>query len=91
MDIAPSPVVELNRAIALAQRDGPDLGLDALRAIRDSDRLSSYPFYAAAMGELELRRGNREGARAHFAAAVSVARNAMERRFLEKRLRRCDD
>ena len=90
MDIAPSPVVELNRAIALAQRDGAERGLDALHAIADPDRLSGYPFYPAALGELELRQGNREGARAHFEAAVGLARNAMERRFLEKRLRNCD-
>jgi RNA polymerase sigma-70 factor (ECF subfamily) len=90
MDIAPSPVVELNRAIAVAQRDGAERGLEALRAITDPDRLSSYPFYPAALGELELRRGNRENARTHFAAAVGLARNAMERRFLERRLHACD-
>jgi RNA polymerase sigma-70 factor (ECF subfamily) len=90
MDIAPSPVVALNRAIAIGQRDGAEEGLDELHAIADRDRLSRYPFYPAAMGELELRRGNDPVAREHFHAALRLARNATERRFLEKRLRSCD-
>src|SRR5262249_20629389 len=87
---APSPVVALNRAIAVAQRDGSPRGLDELGAIADRDRLASYPFYAAALGELELRRGNRASAREHFRTALAVARNAAERRHLEKRARRCE-
>lgn len=71
-------------------RDGAERGLAELHAIADRDRLSSYPFYPAAMGELELRRGNREGARKQFQAALAIARNATERRFLEKRFRSCD-
>jgi RNA polymerase sigma factor (sigma-70 family) len=89
MPIASSPVVALNRAIAIAQRDGADRGIEALRAIRDRERLNSYPFYPAAMGELELRRGNREAAREHFSAALALARNPSEQRFLEKRVRAC--
>jgi RNA polymerase sigma factor (sigma-70 family) len=88
-DVAPSPVVALNRAIAVAERDGAERGLAELHAIAERGRLSSYPFYPAAVGELELRRGNPEGAREHFRAAVGLARNATERRFLEKRLRCC--
>jgi RNA polymerase sigma-70 factor (ECF subfamily) len=91
MKIDPSPVVALNRAIAIAQCDGDERGLEELQAIVDRDRLSSYPFYAAAMGELERRRGNRESARAHFRSALDLARNEAERRFLERRLRSCDD
>jgi RNA polymerase sigma-70 factor (ECF subfamily) len=86
MAIAPSPVVALNRAIALAERDGVEGGLAALRAIEDSERLATYPFYRAAFGELELRRGDRASAVAHFRAAVAVARSEPERRFLEKRV-----
>jgi RNA polymerase sigma factor (sigma-70 family) len=88
-DVAPSPVVALNRAIAIAERDGAERGLEELHAIAGRARLSRYPFYPAAVGELELRRGNPEGAREHFRAAVGLARNATERRFLEQRLRCC--
>jgi RNA polymerase sigma-70 factor (ECF subfamily) len=90
MAIAPSPVVELNRAIAIGERDGAASGLAALQGIRDADRLSRYPFYAAAMGELELRRHNPSAARAHFVSALALARNADERRFLTKRIEAAD-
>jgi predicted RNA polymerase sigma factor len=89
MEIRPSPVVALNRAIAVAERDGPERGLEELRAIADRDRLAAYPFYPAAMGELELRRGRRELAREHFQAALALARSPMERQFLERRLNAC--
>jgi RNA polymerase sigma-70 factor (ECF subfamily) len=89
MAIAPSPVVALNRAIAVAERDGAAHGLEALHAIADRDRLAAYPFYAAALGELELRRGDRKAARAHFGVALASARNAAERRFLARRLAAC--
>ena len=86
MEIAPSPVVALNRAIAIGQHEGAPRGLEELRAIADVERLVGYPFYHAAFGELELRSGNRHAARDHFRAALAVARNETERRFLEKRL-----
>ena len=85
--IAPSAVVELNRAIAVAQRDGPDRGMEAIEAIVDRDRLSTYPFYPAALGELERRRGNASEARRHFEQALGLARSDAERSYLEKRLR----
>jgi RNA polymerase sigma factor (sigma-70 family) len=91
MAIAPSPVVALNRAIAIAQRAGAERGLEELRVIADRDRLESYPFYPAAMGELELRRGNRAAAGEHFKEALNLARNPAERRFLEKRMRTCEN
>jgi predicted RNA polymerase sigma factor len=83
MTIRPSPIVALNRAIAVAQHEGPERGLAAIRVIDDRDRLSAYPFYAAALGELELRRGRHETAREYFRAALALARNPMERRFLD--------
>ena len=89
MALAPSPVVALNRAIAIAQRDGAEPGLEALRTIAGVERLRGYPFYEAAIGELELRRGNVEAARNHFSAAKAVARSPVERRFLERRMRAC--
>jgi predicted RNA polymerase sigma factor len=84
--IRPSPVVALNRAIAIAQHEGPERGLEEIRAIAGRDRLAAYPFYFAALGELELRCDRHDIARDHFRAAVALARNPMERRFLEQRV-----
>ncbi len=86
MRLRPSPVIALNRAIAVAQREGPERGLHEISVIADQDRLAAYPFYYAALGELELRRGKHEAARAHFRGALALARNSMERRFLEQRV-----
>ena len=85
MTIRPSPVVALNRAIAVAQHEGPERGLEEIHAIAGRGRLASYPFYFAALGELELRCERHEVARGHFQAALALARNPMERRFLEQR------
>jgi RNA polymerase sigma factor (sigma-70 family) len=89
MAVMPSPVVALNRAVAIAHRDGPARGIDELRAIADRDRLERYPFYPAAIGELELRRGNPDAARRQFSTALPLTRNATERRYLEKRIEKC--
>lgn len=85
--VAPSAVVELNRAIAVAQRDGPDRGIEAIEGIPDRERLSSYPFYHAALGELERRRGNATAALRYFEQASGMARSDAERRYVGKQLR----
>ena len=90
MQINTSPIVALNRAIAVAQRDGSERGLDAMKAISNLDRLAGYPFYPAALGELELRCGRGERAREQFQEALARARNPMERRFFEQRLAACE-
>lgn len=89
MRLRPSPVVALNRAIALAQHKGPLRGLEALEAISDRERLASYPFHAAAMGELHWRLGHAQAAREHFQRAHGLARNDAERRFLGRRIAAC--
>lgn len=85
MDVRPSPVIALNRAIAIAQQSGPERGIAALRSIAHDEELASYPFFPAALGELELRAGRPSSAREHFDAAIALARNRAERRFLERR------
>ena len=90
MTIRPSPVIALNRAIAVAQVEGPERGLEEIRAIADHDRLAAYPFYFASLGELELRSGRPEIARPHFQTAVVLARNPMERKFLQQRVAACE-
>jgi RNA polymerase sigma-70 factor (ECF subfamily) len=89
MQIAPSPVVALNRAMAVAQSEGPENGLRALAAIDGVERLTDYPFYPAARGELEFRAGRPEIARPLFEAALRQARNDAERAFLRRRLTAC--
>jgi RNA polymerase sigma-70 factor (ECF subfamily) len=84
--IRPSPVIALNRAIAVAYAKGPERGLEAIAAIPEHERLASYPFFPAALAELELRAGKIDEAREHFRAAAALARNSMERRFLELRV-----
>jgi RNA polymerase sigma factor (sigma-70 family) len=90
MTLRPSPVVALNRAIAIAQNEGPERGLEEIRSIGNRDRLAEYPFYSATLGELELHRGRRQTAREHFRAALALARNPMERRFLDRRVDACE-
>ena len=87
--LRPSPVVALNRAVALAEAEGPARGLEALREIERVERLAEYPFYPAALATLELRLGDTTAAARHFRAALRSARNDGERRFLEERLREC--
>ena len=91
MKVRPSPVVALNRVIAIAQYQGAEQGLVEIAAIADVDRLADYPFYFAALGELEQQLGRSTEARAHFRAASMRARNSMERHFFERRAREVAD
>jgi RNA polymerase sigma factor (sigma-70 family) len=84
-----SPIVGLNRAIAIAQFEGPERGLEELGMIADRDRLVAYPFYFAALGEFELRMGRFAVARERFRAAATLARSPMERGFFNQRLKIC--
>jgi predicted RNA polymerase sigma factor len=70
--------------------DNPSVWLMTTARNRAIDRLANYPFYAATLGELELRRGRHEIAAAHFQAAMALARNPMERRFFDQRLCACE-
>jgi len=90
MSVRPSPVVALSRAVAIGELHGPEHGLQEMRAIEGHERLAAYPFYFAALGELELRSGRPHAAREHFTDALERARNSAERSFLERRLRACE-
>jgi RNA polymerase sigma factor (sigma-70 family) len=83
--IRASPVVALNRAIAVAQYEGAERGLAEIEKIADIERLVEYPFYYGALGELEHQRGNGALARTHFVTASARARNRLERQFFERR------
>jgi RNA polymerase sigma-70 factor (ECF subfamily) len=84
-----SPVVALNRAIAVAQAEGPERGLQEIAAIADPTPLASYPFYFAAIGEFELRSGRPAIARPHLLKALQLARNPAERHRFKRRLDAC--
>lgn len=86
MQLAPSPVAALARSVALAELLGPERGIEELSSIQGLDRLLPYPFYYAALGELELRKGDTASARLHFIAALERARSDLERRYLQRRL-----
>lgn len=83
----PSPVVELNRAVAVAMRDSPAAGLDLINAILARGDLSDYHLAHSARGELCRRLGKAAEARASFTKALSLVQQDPERRFLERRLR----
>jgi RNA polymerase sigma-70 factor (ECF subfamily) len=84
--VAPSPVVELNRAVAVAMRDGPDAGLTLIDAILARGDLIDYHLAHAARADLCRRLGRTGEARASYEMALSLARQEPERRFLERRL-----
>ena len=82
----PSPVIELNRAVAVAMRDGPAAGLELIDAILGRGDLSDYRLAHAARAELCRRLGRTTDARASFERALALTRQEPERRFLERRL-----
>ena len=83
----PSPVVELNRAAAVAMRDGPAAGLALVDEILAGGDLDEYQFAHSARADLCRRLGRVADARASYARALALARQGPERRFLERRLR----
>lgn len=82
----PSPVVELNRAVAVAMRDGPAAGLAAIEAILDRGDLKDYRLAHAARAEFCRRLGKTADARASFKRALALTKQEPERRFLKRRL-----
>ncbi len=84
--IEPSPVVELNRAVAIAMRDGPQAGLELIDAIFSRGELTEYHLAHAAKAELSRRLGRTREARASYETAIGLARQEPEKRFLERRL-----
>jgi len=83
----PSPVIELNRAVAVAMRDGPAAGLTAVDAIFARGELQEYRQAHAARAELCRRLGRVDDARRSYERAVALSRQDPERRLLERRLR----
>jgi RNA polymerase sigma-70 factor (ECF subfamily) len=87
MRVEPSPVVELNRAVAVAMRDGPAAGLTLIDALIARGELKDYRLLHAARADLCRRLGRVDDARTAYTRALELTRQEPERRFLEKRLR----
>jgi predicted RNA polymerase sigma factor len=86
--INPSPVVALNRAVALAKVNGPRAGIEAIEAIQMREELDSYYLLYAVLGEFEAQLHHVEAAAAHFKKASQLAEVKSERVFLSKRMRK---
>ncbi|MDR3416039.1 MAG: RNA polymerase sigma factor [Nevskia sp.] len=86
----PSPIVELNRAVAVAMRDGPAAGLALVEAILERGELADYRLAHAARADLCRRLGRREQARAAYRRALALTRQEAEQRFLKRRLAELD-
>jgi len=87
----PSPVVALNRAVAVAMRDGPSAGLALIDAIFEKGDLSGYHLAHAARADLCRRLGRTKEARTSYQRALSLTQQEPERRFLERRLAELED
>lgn len=81
-----SPVIELNRAVAVAMRDGPSAGLELVDAILERGDLETYHLAHAARADLCRRLGRTAEARASYERALALTQQEPERRFLERRL-----
>ncbi|MEL6453714.1 MAG: RNA polymerase sigma factor [Cyanobacteria bacterium J06623_5] len=87
MQLTPSPIVALNRAVAISMRDGPVAGLRLIDDLLTEGQLTSYPLAHAARADLHRQLGNRSAASDAYQKALSLTKPEPERRFLEKRLR----
>src|SRR6185312_11823253 len=85
----PSPIVELNRAVAVAMVDGPGAGLELLEAIATTGALSDYHLLHAVRGDLLARLGREEEAVTSFLRAAELTANIAEQRFLRDRANAC--
>lgn len=90
MRSAPSPIIELNRAVAVAMRDGPAKGLELVDGLLERGELAQYHLAHATRADFCRRLGRRAEARAWYKRALALAKQEPERRFLEKRMAELD-
>jgi RNA polymerase sigma-70 factor (ECF subfamily) len=83
---APSPVIELNRAVAIAMADGPESGLRLMDGLAESGELDAYPYLHAARADLLRRLGRRDEAAAAYRRARDLTANVAEQSFIDRRL-----
>ena len=87
--VVPSPVVDLNRAVAVAMAFGPEEGLELVESLGSEPALKAYHLLPSVKGDLLLKLGRRKEARAEFERAASLTRNERERSFLLRRAKEC--
>lgn len=87
LTMSPSPVIELNRAAAVAMHEGPAVGLALIDALLARGELPDYHLAHSARADLLRRLGRRDEARSAYVQARALAKSEPEKRFLEKRLR----
>jgi RNA polymerase sigma-70 factor (ECF subfamily) len=85
--LQPSPVVALNRAVALAMANGPQAGLEIIEQLAAAEDLEEYHLLHAARADLLRRMGSRAESAKSYGRALELATNPSERRYLERRLR----
>ena len=88
--VAPSPIVELNRAVAVAMAFGPEEALELVDALRDEPALANYHLLPTVRGDLLAKLGRLDEARVEFTRAASLTQNARERELLLRRAQTCD-
>ena len=88
--LKPSPIVALNRAVAVGNAQGPEEGLAELRKIRDPEILRNYPFYPAAQGEFHRIAGRASEAAKYFDEAMELARSTAESKYFERKRKDCE-
>lgn len=86
MRTEPSPIIELNRAVAVAMRDGPAKGLELVEKLLAGGELATYHLAHATRADFCRRLGRNTEARASYGKALALTKQGPERRFLEKRL-----
>lgn len=87
--IAPSPIVELNRSVAVGMADGPAAGLEIVDALADEPSLAAYHLLPSVRGDLLVKLGRLPEARVEFERALELARNTRDKEFLLRRLAEC--
>jgi len=90
VQVVPSPVVELNRAVALSMASGPAAGLELVDALSSEGSLEGYHLLPSVRGDLLFKLGRLDEARPEFERAASLTRNARERELLLERARACE-
>ena len=88
-EVAPSPIIELNRAVAVGMADGPAAGLAVIDAVKDEPALASYHLLPSVRGDLLAKLGRLEEARRELERAASLTRNAREQALLSERAAAC--